>query len=551
MQALECEDIPYSVAFSPNNELLAGTDHHKVKIWDTATGFLKRELIHNYSNESQSFREDPKWVEFSLDNRNLLSKSENGEIQIWDTETWRPTQRLVHSTSDVSSNVMFSPDSQMLASGSSEGTVNVWRKDTDTWNLKWKFRRPRTRSDLSFSPNNLLLASSTFNKIEIWNMKTGEKHYTVRPPTEVISAKFSQDCQFLFARSDDEILVWLTKDWSLKKKVRLPPRYTPLGHLAISPDNKYIAFPIGRSISVIENKTYRNFQTATGHTNAIHEVVFSSDSRLMASGGVDRIIRLWEVAPGSSADNLDKHSNFITNVVYSPDGSLVATNAYEDDVKIWDAGTGFLRRTIMDGKKHIYTKVKFSPNSKILAWSSSDGSVTLLNLQTEEFLVQKSEITGDMQIIEIHFSRSSRLVAATYYALHGAVAIWDTETGDLVKKEESQRFNGEELQNFVESLEKSLHLNENAASVDYNVSHDTAQSWPEFCISIVDGWVVLGQEKSIWLPPEYRPYRYTDITEYTWAQRNNGCVIGTQGGLPLFFWFNPDAMSAKQLQSAG
>jgi hypothetical protein len=68
-----------------------------------------------------------------------------------------------------------------------------------------------------------------------------------------------------------------------------------------------------------------------------------------------------------------------------------------------------------------------------------------------------------------------------------------------------------------------------------------------FDISIVDGWIVLGKEKSIWLPREHRLGWYS---RHEWAQNNNSCAIGTQEGWPLFFWFDPDAMSAKQLQSA-
>lgn len=59
---------------------------------------------------------------------------------------------------------------------------------------------------------------------------------------------------------------------------------------------------------VIESKTWTIFQTARGHMYPISAVTFSSDNQLMASGGLDKTIRLWDIVPGTSADDLDKHS---------------------------------------------------------------------------------------------------------------------------------------------------------------------------------------------------------------------------------------------------
>lgn len=114
-------------------------------------------------------------------------------------------------------------------------------------------------------------------------------------------------------------------------------------------------------------------------------------------------------------------------------------------------------------------------------------------------------------------------------------------------KQEEQNLEGKELHDFIESWERKLHLDEYTESIDCNVSYEIAQPSRKFDISIVKDWIVLGQEKSIWLPPEQRP---DPREKHAWAQNMNSFVVGTQESRPFFFWFNPDAMSAKQLQTA-
>lgn len=143
------------------------------------------------------------------------------------------------------------------------------------------------------------------------------------------------------------------------------------------------------------------------------------------------------------------------------------------------------------------------------------------------------------RVTEIQFSRSSRLVAAT--STLPRVEVWDTDTGRLVKQED-RNLKDEELRDFIDSWERNLHLDENTESVDCNVSYEMVEPLWKFVISIVDDWIVIGQKKSIWLPPGHR------TVKLAWAQNMNSCAVGTEEGRPLFFWFNPDAMSAKQLQ---
>lgn len=542
LQTFELPDRVKSMAFSPNDQLLAGIDGQNIKIWDTTTGVLKRELIHKYSRQNTRYGNSLQRIDFSSDGRNLVSTADSGEIQMWETETWHPTQRLMHSGSDIIEDAIVSPDNQMLASSSQYGTIKVWQKETDTWKLKWAFS---SSGELSFSPNSLLLAANKHERIDIWNLETGEMCHTMSQLFNIASIEFSQDSQFLYGGSENgSIHVWETKDWSLKQEMKIArpdnsPYYLYWLH-AVSPDNEYIACSEGDLLMVIETKTWTMFQTARVHIGSIYAVRFSPDNHLMALYGFDNIIQLWDIVPGTSVDDLDKHVSPLYAFVSSPDGSFVATVAWDDKVKVWDTGASALIHTIEDTNRVRVATMAFSPDNKILAWAGHDGYVMVHNIQKKEPIAQRGAIMNHGAYnTEIQFSRSSRLVAAA--SKLPRVEVWDTETGILVTQED-QNLEGEELDEFIESWEKILQLNENT-TVGCNVSYEMAEPSCKFDISIVGGWIFIGLERSIWLPPERRSQ-----WKFAFEQCNNMLVLATQGGQPLIFWFNPDAMSAKQLQ---
>ncbi|PLB45998.1 hypothetical protein P170DRAFT_467173 [Aspergillus steynii IBT 23096] len=91
LQTLEHSSAVNDVAFSPDNQLIAGADDDLIKIWDTATGDLEREL----KPEPRSlfgFRS----VAFSSDGRMLVTGSSDGSVLLWDTDSWQETQILLH-----------------------------------------------------------------------------------------------------------------------------------------------------------------------------------------------------------------------------------------------------------------------------------------------------------------------------------------------------------------------------------------------------------------------------------------------------------------------
>jgi len=77
-----------------------------------------------------------------------------------------------------------------------------------------------------------------------------------------------------------------------------------------------------------------------GHSEEILGMALSPDGQLLATGGRDRIICLWDYAQGRSVARLTGHRDWVWWVAFSPDGRQLASAARDGEVALWDAASG-------------------------------------------------------------------------------------------------------------------------------------------------------------------------------------------------------------------
>ncbi|KAJ5377108.1 Vegetative incompatibility protein HET-E-1 [Penicillium cosmopolitanum] len=75
-------------------------------------------------------------------------------------------------------------------------------------------------------------------------------------------------------------------------------------------------------------------QTLEGHDGYVCSVVFSHDSSHVASGSLDKTIKIWDAHTGACLQTLEGHDDRVTSVVFSPDSSRVTSGSYDKTIKI-------------------------------------------------------------------------------------------------------------------------------------------------------------------------------------------------------------------------
>jgi WD40 repeat protein len=124
----------------------------------------------------------------------------------------------------------------------------------------------------------------------------------------------------------------------------------------------------------------REINRLVGHQSAVQAVTYSPDQRLIASGGEDRRLRLWQ-SDGRSLKALYGHSDQIEAVAFSPDSRLIASASADQTLILWSREGERLHRLI--GHRGAVLGVAFSPDGQTLASASQDGTVNLWSVTGE------------------------------------------------------------------------------------------------------------------------------------------------------------------------
>jgi WD40 repeat protein len=302
-----------------------------VQAIDTATG---KELFSRVGH-----RAPLNAVAVSPDGRTAASASEDGAVKLWDLATRRVRYSLKAHTTAVWG-LAFSADGKRLASGSRDGTIALWDVGSGTL-VRALLGHARSVSRIAFSPDGQTLAAGGENgKVKLWDVGSGQEQSSLFGHNDAVrGVAFSPDGTRLASGGED-------------RSVRLHD---------------------------LVNGGSRKFPVAA----AVNHLAFAPDGRTLAAVGdaPEAEVRLWDLDTGEET-TWEGHTGHVQGLAFSPVGSLVATGGADGTVRLWDRHAGPAGvRTIGPGPfGGAVRAVGFTPVGRYLATANANGTVYLLRV---------------------------------------------------------------------------------------------------------------------------------------------------------------------------
>ncbi|MCB9896774.1 MAG: protein kinase [Planctomycetes bacterium] len=176
--------------------------------------------------------------------------------------------------------------------------------------------------------------------------------------------------------------------------------------------------------------------------DAVRSLAFSPDERLLASGGDDDRIHLWDAADGSHLASLEGSLGPPCGLAFSPDGHLLVSWVRERPdlpdrpdpiVRLWDVDA---RRPMaaLAGHTLRVTVVRFSPDGRLLASASDDGTARLWDVASGRC---QAVMEHPGAVTDLAFDPAGERLATAFdpgepgFARSGGVRIFDVADGAL------------------------------------------------------------------------------------------------------------------------
>ena len=192
----------------------------------------------------------------------------------------------------------------------------------------------------AYSPDGKYIATASLDStLKLWDATTGKeiKTYggTGGHTKQVIALAFSQDGSMLASGSTDNTLkVW---DVPVNAPIRSFKTNDTTTAVALSPDGLKLA--IGGKDGSLKLVTPAEFKELVkfeaGHQGAITALSFSGNNLTLASVGVDRTLRYWNVADGKLLATVGAHMSGVNNVVINPNNTAAYTVGDDGFLKFW------------------------------------------------------------------------------------------------------------------------------------------------------------------------------------------------------------------------
>ena len=275
--------------------------------------------------------------------------------------------------------IAFSGDGRLIITAGADQTLKIW--DAANRTLSGKLALDKGPATSLSVRNNRALTSHADGTSVVWDLDGRRALFSFkRNDASIWAATFAgSEDQIATASHDWTVALWQTSSQSAPAHM-LEGHENAVQALATEPSGHWLASGgADRMVKLWDLESNELKRTYRNHSDFISALAITSDGATLAAASLDGAIKLWSTSSSRPLRTLNNHTDKVTSVAFSPSGDLLASAAEDGTVRV----RGMKRARAywsMNGLERPAKTLAFSPDGRTLVTGGSDGTVTLWSL---------------------------------------------------------------------------------------------------------------------------------------------------------------------------
>jgi WD40 repeat protein len=433
-----------SVAFGHDGKTLVSASYDgTARYWQVSTGKEVRRFDFDPHGEGTG--------RLISDGARLLEINDK-RLRLWDTTTGKSI-RTFGPLSDTISATALSPDGKMVLVGHTDGTVRILDGLTGEVLRSRQFHE-REVTALAFAADAKTFASVSWDdSARIWDLASGRDLHLLIHWLDMEGANrrqmgrtlvFSPDGKLLATGMADGVCLWEVASGKLLHHLKGVRGWCEA--VAFTPDGKTAIGAGYGAVHLWDVTTGEAKGQLQGHRGQITALAVSRDGQILATGGIDQTVRLWDIARRHPLRTCGQLPIFFTSIVFLPDGKRVATGEGHHPARLWEIVTGKELRRFQPDPDGAF-RVALSPDGKVLATGGypdigKPGPLRLWDVASGRLHHHLPGHPGS-GVTGLVFAPDGGMVATSGELSREVVWLWDATTGKRLRDLRAEKLPGE------------------------------------------------------------------------------------------------------------